>query len=86
LKYGALSSADGRIDISWCTEESVPPTFLFRWREHGGPPVAKPQRQGFGSRLIKDFMANDFGGSVQLSYERNGVVCELKSPLKNLPA
>jgi two-component sensor histidine kinase len=86
LKYGALSAADGMIDISWCTEESVPPTFLFRWREHGGPPVAQPERQGFGSRLIKDFMANDFGGTVQLSYERNGVVCELKSPLKNLPA
>jgi two-component sensor histidine kinase len=84
-KYGALSSADGRIDISWSAEESAPPTFLFRWQEHGGPPVTKPERQGFGSRLIKDFMANDFGGSVQLSYECDGVVCELKSPLKNLP-
>ena len=45
-----------------------------------------PTRQGFGSRVIKDFLASDFGGAVRLSYEPDGVVCELTSPLGNLPA
>jgi two-component sensor histidine kinase len=85
VKYGALS-AGGRVEISWATSVSGPPTFAFLWRERGGPPVAEPARQGFGSRVIKDFMASDFGGSVRLSFELTGVVCELTAPLANLPA
>lgn len=86
LKYGALSSPKGHVDISWSTSAHGTPTFFFRWGERGGPPVAAPVRHGFGSRVIKDFMAKDFGGTVQLSYEPEGVVCELKSPLENLAA
>ena len=84
LKYGALSSPGGKVDISWSTSDS-PPTFVFLWREHGGPPVVEPAGQGFGSRVIKEFLANDFGGVVRLSFEPDGVVCELRSPLENLP-
>ena len=86
LKYGSLSSPDGHVDISWSSSVGGTPTFVFLWREHGGPPVVEPDRQGFGSRVIKDFMANDFGGTVRLSFEPKGVVCELISPLGNLPA
>ena len=86
LKYGALSSVDGVVDISWSRAAGGAPTFAFPWRERGGPPVATPTRQGFGSRVIKDFLASDFGGSVRLSYEPDGLVCELTSPLGNLPA
>jgi two-component sensor histidine kinase len=86
LKYGALSSSKGGVDISWSTSVDGIPTFQFLWVEHGGPPVVPPVRQGFGSRVIKEFMANDFGGTVRLSYEPDGVICELKSPLANLPA
>ena len=86
LKYGALSSPKGRVDISWLTSVNGTPTFAFLWREHGGPRVVAPAHQGFGSRVIKDFMANDFGGAVRLSYEPDGVICELHSPLENLPA
>ena len=85
IKYGSLSSPDGRVDISWSTSASGTPTFVFLWREFGGPPVAEPDRQGFGSRVIKDFMANDFGGTVTLAFEPKGVVCRLTSPLGNLP-
>jgi two-component sensor histidine kinase len=84
-KYGALSSPQGKVDISWSASVSGVPTFAFQWRERGGPPVVKPLRHGFGTRLIKDFMASDFGGTVTLSYEPDGVMCELKSPLENLP-
>jgi two-component sensor histidine kinase len=86
MKYGALSVPDGRIDVSWTATNGPEPAFEFIWREHGGPTVVAPVRQGFGSRVIKDFMANDFGGVVQLSYEPAGFVCALKAPLGNLSA
>jgi len=37
LKYGALSSPQGGVDISWSTLANDVPTFQFLWRERGGP-------------------------------------------------
>ena len=48
-KYGALSRAEGRVEVSWVTEGD---TLNIAWRERGGPPVSQPGRTGFGSRLI----------------------------------
>jgi two-component sensor histidine kinase len=85
-KYGALSAGDGKVVIAWSASQGEEPTFVFRWQEQGGPPVAPPVREGFGTRLIKDFTASDFQGVVSLSYEPTGLVCELRTPLHNLPA
>ncbi len=85
-KYGALSARDGKVVIAWSVSEDEEPTFVFRWQEQGGPPVTTPVREGFGTRLIKDFTASDFQGVVSLSYEPDGLVCELRTPLHNLPA
>ncbi len=52
-KYGSLSAPGGKVDISWSTTEGDAPSFLFTWRERGGPAVAPPAREGFGSRVIK---------------------------------
>jgi two-component sensor histidine kinase len=82
MKYGALSSPAGNIAITWSTAGGETPSFVFRWEESGGPAVAGASRQGFGSRVIKDFLANDFGGVVALSYDPAGVVCELTAPLQ----
>lgn len=82
LKYGALSAPGGKVDIAWSVSGEG---FAFVWRERGGPEVGKPTRQGFGTRIIKDFLANDFGGTVQLSYVPAGLVCELKTARSNLP-
>lgn len=84
MKYGALSSANGSIDIDWSISEGDTPSFKFRWQESGGPSVENATRQGFGSRVIKEFLANDFGGVVTLSYDPKGFVCELTTPRRNL--
>lgn len=73
-KYGALSG-NGRVEITWSRNEK----FHFLWREMGGPHVTPPERKGFGTRVIKDFLALDFGGVVNLSYEPTGFVCELSA-------
>jgi two-component sensor histidine kinase len=84
-KYGALSAPSGKVDVEWSKTDSGTPLFLFTWREHGGQPISAPTRQGFGNRVIKDFMAADFGGDVRLTFEPTGVVCQLTAPLANLP-
>jgi two-component sensor histidine kinase len=76
VKYGALANATGHVDISWAVNPGRK-AFQFEWRETGGPAVAPPARTGFGSRLIKSVLAEDFGGTVELRYEPTGLVCLL---------
>ena len=52
-KYGALSNNEGTVRVSWgVTANGGFPRYHMSWRERGGPPVAKPERQGFGHRVI----------------------------------
>jgi two-component sensor histidine kinase len=53
----------------------------IEWRERGGPRVAAPHRQGFGSRFIEGSVASELQGKVKLDYDPAGLVCTMKIPL-----
>ena len=80
-KYGALSVPSGHIEITWEVEQANSPRFFFRWQERGGPSVAVPARKGFGSRLIEGALAMELDGEVRITYDPEGVVCEIIAPL-----
>jgi two-component sensor histidine kinase len=85
-KYGSLSKPAGTVDVSWSRQErGDKPAFVWVWREKGGPAVVPPSREGFGTRVIKASLADDFGGMVELGYEPTGFVCTLTAPIENLP-
>jgi PAS domain S-box-containing protein len=74
-KYGALSVEPGRVDVSWSREKNA--VVAFHWTEHGGPVVRKPERRGFGTRLIKDILAAESGWTVTLDYFPSGLQCTM---------
>ncbi len=78
VKYGALSTPAGRIDIAWRTEGD---DLAIDWRETGGPRVAEPTRRGFGSRLIEHGLARELGGEARLAFRPDGVVCHIRAPI-----
>ncbi len=41
IKYGALSAASGRLDVS-CPAHRADAEVVLTWTEQGGPPVASP--------------------------------------------
>lgn len=84
IKYGALSSDAGTVDIAWQLGDDPDRTFTFVWRERGGPPVAQPSRRGFGSRLIERVLRADFNGTMSTVYDPTGLVCRLTTPAINL--
>ena len=51
------------------------------WKESEGPPVAQPNRKGFGSRLIQGGLAQELNGEVRLDYDPKGVTCHISMPL-----
>jgi two-component sensor histidine kinase len=78
-KYGALSEPGGRVVIEWqVREDDDGKAIEWQWRESGGPTVGPPKRTSFGTRLIRDKLAADFNGEVELAYPPEGVVCRLR--------
>ncbi|MBB3656687.1 PAS domain S-box-containing protein [Rhizobium sp. BK650] len=75
-KYGALSVPDGRVSIAWEQDGSG---LRFRWMERGGPTVRPPARKGFGSLLIERLLASELNGQSVISYNADGVVCEISA-------
>ncbi|CAN5137440.1 hypothetical protein BH09PSE3_BH09PSE3_15440 [soil metagenome] len=76
LKYGALSSADGSLDLSQCMEKDG---FVLRWVERGGPAVVPPTGPGgFGSSLVQRSITTQLGGSIDYDWSSDGVVIVLQ--------
>jgi two-component sensor histidine kinase len=82
VKYGALSNAEGTLDVCWSINRQVsPPRPHLIWEESGGPPVQAPHRRGFGTRLIERSLAQDLNGEARIRFEPTGVVCTVDAPL-----
>ncbi|MCO5147809.1 MAG: sensor histidine kinase [Aquamicrobium sp.] len=74
LKYGALSRGGGIVKIAWkAGRPGTEDEFRLDWSESGGPPVSRPTRRGFGSRIIDTALPQDFMGEARLSYDPDGV-------------
>jgi two-component sensor histidine kinase len=85
LKYGALSTPSGHVALNLRLQEPQPDRRLvIEWTESGGPTVVKPERQGFGSRLLERGLAGELAGRVRLDYHPTGLTCRMELPLKVL--
>jgi two-component sensor histidine kinase len=70
-KYGALSTPNGFLQISW---RMVGDRLSVIWDENNGPPVTKPDKTGFGTRLLAAALT-PFDGKVQTDYLAAGLHC-----------
>jgi two-component sensor histidine kinase len=76
LKYGALSSAAGTLDVSCASHESE---VIVMWTERGGPPVVAPTGTlGFGSKLVTRCISAQLGGSIACEWQEGGVIVTLR--------
>jgi len=77
IKYGAMSNDAGCIEIHWTVGAQGGDEFRWQWREMNGPTVTVPTAMGFGSKLLKEVLAADFGGRVDIVYGSSGLSCVL---------
>ncbi len=80
-KYGSLSTQSGEIRIGWdvIVADGSGETLRFRWEESGGPPVAAPQRRGFGTSLLEATI-----GKGRVDYEVEGLVYEIELEMADI--
>lgn len=84
-RYGALSQPGGRVTVRTRISGSDEDEQLFlEWRESGGPAVSRPQRRGFGGRVIEDGLAAELGGEVELDYGPEGLSCRMRLRMRAL--
>ena len=83
-KYGALAVDGGQVALSWRVERDgtpFPTRVSLVWEESGGPPVAVPEVEGFGSRLLR-VTAKELDGESTTDYRPEGLRWTLSFPLR----
>jgi two-component sensor histidine kinase len=74
IKYGALSVPDGTVTLVWRIEpQGQDERITIEWKERGGPPVAIPLRQGFGTRILQFVPAREKNGGTAIEYQPDGL-------------
>ncbi len=77
LKYGALSSGTGTLDVA--TKSPTDARLDLIWMERGGPPVnAPPEPHGFGSKLVHRTVSKELGGAMEYDWAADGLIVTLR--------
>lgn len=85
VKYGALSTDDGAIRVTWSAgEESADQGFHIRWEERGGPAVKAPLHRGFGTTVVTRMIEMGLGGRTNLDYASSGLIWSYVGPLEKV--
>jgi two-component sensor histidine kinase len=84
VKYGALSCAEGFLDVS---SQSEGDQISLIWAETGGPSiVGNPELSGFGSRLVARSVSSQLGGELRYDWQGSGLVVTISMRLDLLAA
>ena len=79
-KYGALSADQGAVEIKWDADEK---DLHLQWREAGGPVIAPPDKQGYGTRLVNVTM-QQLGGRIDYDWRPEGLIARMQLPISSL--
>jgi len=81
-KYGALSTAEGRVNISTKVDQGG---VELCWEELGGPPVeGPPDRTGFGTTLTELSVVQQLGGTIDRDWRPSGLLVTARIALDRL--
>ena len=84
VKYGALSCAEGFLDVSSCSDGDY---IDLIWAETGGPIIiAHPEMTGFGSRLVARSVTTQLGGELTYDWQESGLVVTVRMRQDRLAA
>jgi two-component sensor histidine kinase/DNA-binding response OmpR family regulator len=82
-KYGALSSASGKLALRWELQDDA---LVVHWHETAGPETHKPAITGFGTQIITGSIDRQLGGKTEFEWLPTGLRCTLTVPRGERPA
>jgi|GEM_PF-1350719 PAS domain S-box-containing protein len=75
IKYGALKTRDGKLDVVW--KPNATTGFDFEWRESNVIITETPPRQGFGSFILEQIVPAQLQATAQRDLRPDGFVYQL---------
>jgi PAS domain S-box-containing protein len=84
IKYGALSTEAGRVDVRWRTAPDG--GFILTWTELNGPCVTAPSHRGFGHTLLEQVTGRELGGRVTVEFQPGGLCAVIRADVTALAA
>jgi PAS domain S-box-containing protein len=79
-KYGALSSPDGKLAVTWEIRSNGARQLVLEWKEASARTIAVPSERGFGSTLIEQTL-KAHGGKAEVRYAAGGMTGTFTLPL-----
>lgn len=84
MKYGALSTVDGSIEIETKEDDDCA---IIRWIEKGGPEItSSPEINGFGTQLSDISVEDQLGGKIARDWKTGGLEVTLSIKSSRLRA
>jgi two-component sensor histidine kinase len=82
VKSGSLSLPNGSVRLTLAVNDDH---LAATWIEVGGPRLnGPPDQEGFGSLLMRQVIANQFGGELKHEWRGDGVTVHVSVPLERL--
>lgn len=86
VKYGAMSVPKGRLHISSSIrEEFGERVLILEWSETGCQGITAPVHRGFGTFMLERGITHGLGGTSELVYCPEGLLCTLRIPVGAAP-
>ncbi len=82
VKYGALSSSEGRVRIETGQQADQ---MIIVWTESGGPQIeSAPAQTGFGTQLSDISIVSQLGGTLERDWRDQGLAVTITIPIAHL--
>ncbi len=82
LKYGEVGNSPDTLKVEWSVERNGDKRLLLHWRETSSAPVVRPEKTGFGTKLIDMNITRELGGEIVRNYLADGLDIEISIPLR----
>ncbi len=88
IKHGAWSVPAGSVNVSWVVEvkDGAAERLRLEWREHGGPTVSPPSREGFGTIVVTRLVPTSLEATASLDFHPQGLAWTLTMPMTDVTA
>ncbi|WP_144157445.1 CheR family methyltransferase [Paraburkholderia sp. BCC1885] len=84
VKYGALKSDAGDLEINWRieNEQQEHSLLVLEWRESGLPEPPESTRRGYGRQLIEQALPFSLRAKAELVFGEDGISCRIAMPFR----
>jgi len=84
-KHGALSIPGGQVSVGWDRRPNgQAATLVLEWREVSALQVVSEVQSSYGTNLIRSLIPHELGGTVDLMFAVQGVICKIEFPLETV--